>query len=157
MPPTDTRPAPDPLRPATRAFLEQQAAILLDAPDNATMVRRISELEQQRAAAAPPGRSRPQPSLRPPILTLLREQPDGLSRRQIEEAMARRGRGATLQRMVRDALLVRTGDRYRLAHAAPGGQAQAAAAPPPAPATPASAPTPAPRTRGGRPHPRGRA
>ena len=108
MPPTD------PLRPDTSAFLEQQAAILLDAPDNDTMVRRllaaalrrISELEQQLAAAAQPGRPRPQPSLRHPILTLLREQPDGLTRRQIEEALARRGLGDTLQRMVRDALLV---------------------------------------------------
>ena len=138
MSPTATPPAPDPLRPDTRAFLEQQAAILLDAPDNDTMVRRllaaarrrISELEQQLAAAAPPGRPRPQPSLRHPILTLLREQPDGLTRPQIEAAMARRGLGDTLQRMVRDALLVRTGDRYRLAHAAQAGQAQAEAAPP---------------------------
>ena len=164
MPPTDTLPATDTLRPDTRAFLEQQAAILLDAPDNDTMVRRllaaalqrISALEQQ-LAAAPPGRPRPQPSLRHPILTLLQEQPDGLTRRQIEEAMARRGLGDTLQRMVRDALLVRTGDRYRLANAAQGGQAQAEAAPLPAPAAQASAPTPAPRTRGGRPRPRGRA
>ena len=70
MPPTDTRPATDTLRPDPGAFLEQQAAILLDAPDNDTMVRRllaalrrISELEQQLAAAAPPGRPpRPQPS-----------------------------------------------------------------------------------------------
>jgi hypothetical protein len=165
MPPTDTRPATDTLRPDPSAFLEQQAAILMDAPDNDTMVRRllaaalrrISELEQQLAAAAQPGRPRPQPSLRHPILTLLREQPDGLTRRQIEEAMARRGLGDTLQRMVRDALLVRTGDRYRLAHAAQGGQAQAEAAPPPAPAAQASAPTPAPRKRGGGPRPRGRA
>ena len=105
MPPTDTRPATDTLRPDPSAFLEQQAAILLDAPDNDTMVRRllaaalrrISELEQQLAAAAPPGRPpRPQPSLRHPILTLLREQPDGLARRQIEEAMARHGLGDTL-------------------------------------------------------------
>src|SRR5438105_781224 len=130
MPPMDTRPATDPRRPDTRAFLEQQAAILLDAPDNDTMVRRllaaalqrISELEQQLAAAAQPGRPRPQPSLRHPILMLLREQPDGLTRPQIEEAMARRELGDTLQRMVRDALLVRTGDRYRLAHAAQGGR-----------------------------------
>ena len=71
--------------------------------------------------------------------------------------MARRGLGDTLQRMVRDALLVRTGDRYRLANAAQGGQAQAEAAPLPAPAAQASAPTAAPRTRGGRPRPRGRA
>jgi hypothetical protein len=56
MPPTDTPPAPDPRRPDTSAFLEQQAAILLDAPDNDTIVRRllaaalrrISALEQQR-------------------------------------------------------------------------------------------------------------
>ncbi len=157
MPPTDTPPAPDPRRPDTSAFLEQQAAILLDAPDNDTMVRRIGELEQQLAAATQPGRPRSQPSLRHPILTLLREQPDGLTRRQIEEAMARRGLGDTLQRMVRDALLVRTGDRYRLASAAQGGQAQAEAAPLPAPAAQASSPTPAPRTRGGRPRPRGRA
>src|SRR6266700_829991 len=153
MPPTDTRPATDTLRLDTSAFLEQQSAILLDAPDNDTMVRRllaaalrrISALEQQLAAAAPPGRPRPQPSLRPPILTLLREQPDGLTRPQIEEALARRELGETLQRMVRDALLVRTGDRYRLAHAAPGGQAQAEAAPLPAPAAQASSPTAAPR------------
>jgi hypothetical protein len=158
MPPTETRPATDTLRPDPSAFLEQQAAILLDAPDNDTMVRRISELEQQLAAAAQPGRPpRPQPSLRHPILTLLREQPDGLTRRQIEEAMARHGLGDTLQRMVRDALLVRTGDRYRLADAAQGGQAQAEAASPPAPAAQASAPTPAPRKRGGGPRPRGRA
>jgi hypothetical protein len=165
MPPTDTRPATDTLRPDPSAFLEQQAAILLDAPDNDTMVRRllaaalrrISELEQQLAAATAPGRPRPQPSLRPRILTLLREQPDGLTRPQIEEALARRGLGDTLQRMVRDALLVRTGDRYRLADAAQGGQAQAEAAPPPAPAAQASAPTPAPRKRGGGPRPRGRA
>src|SRR5438445_1356424 len=156
MPPTDTRPATDTLRPDTNAFLEQQAAILLDAPDNDTMVRRllaaalrrISALEQQLAAAAQAGRPRPQPSLRHPILTLLQEQPDGLTRRQIEEAMARRGLGDTLQRMVRDALLVRTGDRYRLANAAQGRQAQAEAAP--LPAAQASAPTAAPRTRGGR-------
>ena len=166
MPPTDTRPATDTLRPDPSAFLEQQAAILLDAPDNDTMVRRllaaalrrISELEQQLAAAAPPGRPpRPQPSLRHPILTLLREQPDGLARRQIEEAMARHGLGDTLQRMVRDALLVRTGDRYRLADAAQAGQAQAEAAPLPAPAAQESSPTPAPRKRGGGPRPRGRA
>ena len=162
MPPTATPPAPDPQRPDTSAFLEQQAAILLDAPDNDTMVRRllaaalrrISALEQQLAAAAPPGRPRPQPSLRPAILTLLREQPTGLTRPQIEEARARRGRGDTLQRMVRDAVLVRTGDRYRLAPTAPGGPAPAEAAPPPAPA---SSPPPAPRKRGGRPRTRGRA
>ena len=161
MPPTDT------LRPDTRAFLEQQAAILMDAPDNDTMVRRllaaalrrIGELEQQLAAATQPAPRRPrsQPSLRHPILTLLREQPDGLTRRQIEEAMARRGLGDTLQRMVRDALLVRTGDRYRLANAAQGGQAQAEAAPRPAPVAQASAPPPAPRKRGGGPRTRGRA
>jgi len=162
MPPTATPPASDPLRPDTRAFLEQQAAILLDAPDNDTMVRRllaaalrrISALEQQLAAAAPPGRPRPQSSLRPPILTLLREQPDGLTRLQIEEAMAQRGLGDTLRRMVRDAVLVRTGDRYRLAPAAPGGPTPAEAAPPPAPP---SSPSPAPRKRGGRPRTRGRA
>ena len=162
MPPTVTPPAPAPLRPDTSAFLEQQAAILLDAPDNDTMVRRllaaalqrISELEQQLAAAAQPGRPRPQPSLRHPILMLLREQPDGLTRPQIEEAMARRELGDTLQRMVRDAVLVRTGDRYRLAPAAPGGPAPAEAAPPPAPA---SSPPPAPRKRGGRPRTRGQA
>src|SRR6266487_2939661 len=157
MSPTDTLPATDTLRPDTSAFLEQQAAILMDAPDNDTMVRRllaaalrrIGELEQQLAAATQPGRPRSQPSLRHPILTLLREQPDGLTRPQIEEAMARRGLGDTLQRMVRDALLVRTGDRYRLANAVQDGQAQAA--PPPAPAAQASssAPTAAPRTRGG--------
>jgi hypothetical protein len=79
MPPTATPSASDPQRPDTSTFLEQQAAILLDAPDNDTMVRRllaaalqrISALEQQ-LAAAPPGRPRPQPSLRPRILTLLR-------------------------------------------------------------------------------------
>ena len=165
MPPMDTRPATDPRRPDTRAFLEQQAAILLDAPDNDTMVRRllaaalqrISELEQQLAAAAQPGRPRPQPSLRHPILRLLREQPDGLSRPQIEEAMARRELGDTLQRMVRDALLVRTGDRYRLTHAGEEGQEQAAAGPPLAPAAPASSPLSAPRKRGSRPRTRGRA
>jgi hypothetical protein len=97
-------------------------------------------LEQQLAAAAPPGRPRPQPSLRPAILTLLREQPTGLTRPQIEEALARRGLGDTLQRMVRDAVLVRTGDRYRLAPAAQGGPAAAAAAPRPAPVAQASAP-----------------
>ena len=165
MPPTVTPPAPAPLRPDTSAFLEQQAAILLDAPDNDTMVRRllaaalrrISALEQQLAAAAPPGRPRPQPSLRPAILTLLREQPTGLTRPQIEEALARRGLGDTLQRMVRDAVLVRTGDRYRLADAAQGGQAEAEAAPRPPPAAQASAPPPAPRKRGGGPRTRGRA
>jgi len=165
MSPTDTLPATDTLRPDTSAFLEQQAAILMDAPDNDTMVRRllaaalrrIGELEQQLAAATQPGRPHSQPSLRHPILTLLQEQPDGLTRRQIEEAMARRGLGDTLQRMVRDALLVRTGDRYRLANAAQGGQAQAEAAPLPAPAAQASSPTAAPRKRGGRPRPRGRA
>ena len=60
MSPTDTLPATDTLRPDTSAFLEQQAAILMDAPDNDTMVRRllaaalrrISALEQQLAAAA---------------------------------------------------------------------------------------------------------
>ena len=165
MPPTDTLPTTDPLRLDPSAFLEQQAAILMDAPDNDTMVRRllaaalrrISELEQQLAAATPPGRPRAQPSLRHPILTLLRAQPDGLTRRQIEEAMARRGLGDTLQRMVRDALLVRTGDRYRLANTAQGGQTQAEAAPLSAPAAQASSPTAAPRKRGGRPRPRGRA
>ena len=124
MPPTDTLPATDILRPDTSAFLEQQAAILLEAPDNDTMVRRllaaalrrISELEQQLAAATPPGRPHSQPSLRHPILTLLREQPDGLTRRQIEEALARRGLGDTLQRMVRDALLVRTGEKTFVAY-----------------------------------------
>jgi hypothetical protein len=159
MPPT--APAPDPQRPDTSAFLEQQAAILLDAPDNDTMVRRllaaalrrISALEQQLAGATPPGRAHPQPSLRPPILTLLREQPDGLTRPQIEAALARRGLGDTLQRMVRAAVLVRTGDRYRLAPTAPEGPAQAETAPPPAPA---ASPTPAPRKRGGGPRPRGR-
>ena len=166
MSPTTTPPPPDPRRPDTSAFLEQQAAILLDAPDNDTMVRRllaaalrrISELEQQLAAAAPPGRPpRPQPSLRPRILTLLREQPDGLTRPQIEEALGRRGLGDTLQRMVRDALLVRTGDRYRLTHAGEEGQEQAAAVPPLASAAPASSPLPAPRKRGSRPRTRGRA
>ena len=44
MPPTDTPPAPDPRRPDTSAFLEQQAAILLDVLDNDTMVRRFSPL-----------------------------------------------------------------------------------------------------------------
>ena len=164
MPPTVTPPAPAPLRPDTSAFLEQQAAILLDAPDNDTMVRRllaaalrrISALEQQLAAATAPGRPRPQSSLRSPILALLREQPDGLTRPQIEEAMARRELGDTLQRMVRDALLVRTGDRYRLVNAAQGGQAQAEAAPLSAPAAPASSPTPAPRKRGGGSRTRGR-
>ncbi len=165
MPSTDTPPAPDTLRPDTSAFLEQQAAILMDAPDNDTMVRRllaaalrrISELEQQLVAATQAGRPRPQPSLRHSILTLLREQPDGLTRPQVEEAMARRGLGDTLQRMVRDAVLVRTGDRYRLAHAAQGGQAEAEAAPRPAPVAQASAPPPAPRKRGGGPRTRGRA
>ena len=121
----------------------------------AAALRRISALEQQLAAAAPPGRPRPQPSLRPAILTLLREQPTGLTRPQIEEALARRGLGDTLQRMVRDAVLVRTGDRYRLAHAAQGGQAEAA--PRPAPVAQTSAPPPAPRKRGGGPRTRGRA
>jgi hypothetical protein len=165
MSPTTTPPAPDPLRPNTSAFLEQQAAILLDAPDNDTMVRRllaaalrrISELEQQLAAATAPGRPRPQPSLRPRILTLLREQPDGLTRPQIEEALARRGLGDTLQRMVRDAVLVRTGDRYRLTPAVEEGPEPAAAVPPLAPAAPASSPPPAPRKRGSRPRARGRA
>jgi hypothetical protein len=165
MPPTDTPPAPDPRRPDTSAFLEQQAAILLDAPDNDTMVRRllaaalrrISALEQQLAAAAPPGRPRPQPSLRPAILTLLREQPTGLTRPQIEEALARRGLGDTLQRMVRAAVLVRTGDRYRLTHAGEEGQEQAAAVPPLAPAAPVASPVSAPRKRGSHPRTRGRA
>ncbi len=165
MPPTDTPPAPDPRHPDTSAFLEQQAAILLDAPDNDTMVRRllaaalrrISALEQQLAATTPSGRPRPPSSLRPPILTLLREQPDGLTRSHIEAALAQRGLGDTLRRMVRDAVLVRTGDRYRLAPAAPEGPAQAEAAPPPAPAAPAASPPPAPRKRGGRPRTRGRA
>jgi hypothetical protein len=165
MSPTTTPPPPDPRRPDTSAFLEQQAAILLDAPDNDTMVRRllaaalrrISALEQQLAAATPPERPRPQPSLRPRILTLLREQPDGLTRPQIEEALGRRGLGDTLQRMVRDALLVRTGDRYRLTHAGEEGQEQATAVPPLASAAPASSPLPAPRKRGSRPRTRGRA
>jgi hypothetical protein len=163
MAPTTTPPAPDPQRPDTSAFLEQQAAILLDAPDNDTMVRRllaaalrrISALEQQLAAAAPAGRPRPQPSLRPHILTLLREQPDGLTRPQIEEALARRGLGDTLQRMVRAALLVRTGDRYRLTQVVEEGPEPAAAVPPLAPAAPAAAPPPAPRKRGSRSRPRG--
>ena len=165
MPPTAPPSASDPQRPDPRTFLEQQAAILLDAPDNDTMVRRllaaalqrISVLEQQLAAAAPLGRPRPQPSLRPAILTLLREQPTGLTRPQIEEALARRGLGDTLQRMVRDAVLVRTGERYRLAHTAQGGQAEAEAAPRPAPVAQASAPSLAPRKRGGGPRTRGRA
>src|SRR2546428_6692712 len=114
MPPTDTRLATDPLRPDPSAFLEQQAAILLDAPDNDTMVRRllaaalrrISELEQQLAAATAPGRPRPQSSLRSPILALLREQPDGLTRPQIEEAMAQRGLGDTLRRKGRGRVLL---------------------------------------------------
>src|SRR5262249_21182329 len=67
MPPTDTPPAPDPRRPDTSAFLEQQAAILLDAPDNDTMVRRllaaalrrVSAVGQQLAAPAPPRAARP--------------------------------------------------------------------------------------------------
>src|SRR5436309_11464777 len=112
MPPTDT------LRPDTSTFLDQQAAILLDAPDNDTMVRRllaaalqrISVLEQQ-LAATPAGRPRPQASLRPAILTQLRTQPDGLTRAQLEAALAQPGLGDTLRRMVRDAVLVRTGDR----------------------------------------------
>jgi hypothetical protein len=161
MPPTPTPPVPDPQRPDPRAFLEQQAAILLEAPDNDTMVRRllaaalqrISVLEQQ-LAATPAGRLRPQASLRPAILTQLREQPDGLTRAQLEAALAQPGLGDTLRRMVRDAVLVRTGDRYRLAPAAPEGPAPAAATPP---APPVSAPTPAPRKRGGRPRTRGQA
>ena len=158
MPPTDTPPASDPRPPDPRAFLEQQAAILLDAPDNETMVRRllaaalqrISALEQQ-LAAAPAGRPRPQASLRPAILTQWGMQPDGLTRPQLEAALAQRGLGDTLRRMVRDAVLVRSGDRYRLAPEAP---VPAAAAPP---APPASAPPPAPRKRGGRPRTRGSA
>src|SRR5262249_28278846 len=67
MPPTDTPPAPDPQRLDTRAFLEQQAAILLDAPDIDTMVRRllaaalqrISALEQQLATTTLSQRPRP--------------------------------------------------------------------------------------------------
>jgi hypothetical protein len=161
MPPTPTPPVPDPQRPDPRAFLEQQAAILLEAPDNDTMVRRllaaalqrISVLEQQ-LAATPAGRLRPQASLRPAILTQLREQPDGLTRAQLEAALAQPGLSDTLRRMVRDAVLVRTGDRYRLAPAAPEGPAPAAATPP---APPVSAPTPAPRKRGGRPRTRGQA
>ena len=126
MPPTDT------LRPDTSTFLDQQAAILLDAPDHDTMVRRllaaalqrISALEQQLVAATQAGPPRPQPSLRQPILTLLRAQPDGLTRPQIEAALERRALGDTLQRMIRDAVLVRTEDRYRLAHTVQQGQAQ---------------------------------
>src|SRR2546421_2092856 len=104
MPSMDTRPVTDTPRPDPSAFLEQQAAILLDAPDNDTMVRRllaaalrrVSALEQQLAAAAPPRRPRPQPPRPPAILTLLREQPTGLTRPQIEDARARRGRGDIL-------------------------------------------------------------
>ena len=162
MPPTATPPASDPRPPDPRAFLEQQAAILLDAPDNDTMVRRllaaalqrISALEQQLAATSPLGRPRPQASLRPAILTQLRRQPDGLTRAELEAALAQRGLGDTLRRMARDAVLVRTGDRYRLAPEAPAGPGPAAAL---SPAPPVSAPTPAPRKRGGRPRPRGQA
>jgi hypothetical protein len=162
MPPTATPSASDPQRPDTSTFLEQQAAILLDAPDNDTMVRRllaaalqrISALEQQLATATSPARPRPPSSLRPPILTLLREQPAGLTRSQIEGALAQRGLGDTLRRMVRDAVLVRTDDRYRLASAAPEGSAPAEATPS---APSVSSPTPAPRKRGGRPRPRGQA
>jgi hypothetical protein len=162
MPSMDTRPVTDTPRPDTSAFLEQQAAILLDAPDNDTMVRRllaaalrrISALEQQLVAATQAGRPRPQPSLRPAILTLLRAQPDGLTRPQIEEAIERRELGDTLQRMIRDAVLVRTEDRYRLANTVQEGQAQAEAAPP---APSADSPPPAPRKRGGRPRTRGQA
>ena len=114
-------------------------------------------LQQQLVAATQAGRPRPQPSLRPAILTLLRAQPDGLTRPQIEEAMERRELGGTLQRMIRDAVLVRTEDRYRLAHTVQQGQAQAEAAPPAAPAPSADSPPPAPRKRGGRPRTRGRA
>jgi hypothetical protein len=157
MPPTDT------LRPDTSAFLDQQATILMDAPDNDTMVRhllaaalrRISELEQQLVAATQAGRPRPQPSLRHPILRLLQAQPDGLTRPQIEEALEQRELCDTLQRMIRDALLVRTGDHYRLASTGQDGQAPAETAPPPAPAAPPAAPPPAPRKRGGRPRTRG--
>jgi hypothetical protein len=88
-------------------------------------------------------------------LTLLREQPTGLTRPQIEEALARRGLGDTLQRMVRAALLVRTGDRYRLTQVVEEGPEPAAAVPPLAPAAPAAAPPPAPRKRGSRSRPRG--
>ena len=105
----------------------------------AALLVRILPVQAQ-AQAEPPGRPRLQPSLRPAILTLLREQPTGLTRPQIEAALARRGLGDTLQRMVRAAVLVRTGDRYRLAHAAQGGQAEAEAAPRPAPVAQASAP-----------------
>src|SRR5437016_7989521 len=99
MPPTDTLPAPDTLRPDTSAFLEQQAAILMDAPDNDTMVRRllaaalrrIGVLEQQLAAATQPGGPHSQPSPRHPNLTALRAQPNEPSRRQNEEAMAMPG------------------------------------------------------------------
>jgi hypothetical protein len=119
----------------------------------AAALQRISVLEQQ-LAATPAGRLRPQASLRPAILTQLREQPDGLTRAQLEAALAQPGLSDTLRRMVRDAVLVRTGDRYRLAPAAPEGPAPAAATPP---APPVSAPTPAPRKRGGRPRTRGQA
>jgi hypothetical protein len=119
----------------------------------AAALQRISVLEQQLAAATSPARPRPPSSLRPPILTLLREQPAGLTRSQIEVALAQRGLGDTLRRMVRDAVLVRTEDRYRLAPAAPEGPP--AEATPPAP--PASSPPPAPRKRGGRPRTRGEA
>lgn len=149
MAPTDSPPVLDTSHLDTRTFFEQQVAILLDAPDNETLVRRllaaalqrISALEQQLAAVTRPARPRPPVSLRPPILALLREQPEGLTRPQIETALARQGLGETLRRMVRDALLVRAGDRYRLAGAAPEAPAAAPA--------PVSAPTPLPR--GGRP------
>jgi hypothetical protein len=158
MPPTTPPSASDLPPPDPRTFLAQQAAILLEAPDNDTMVRRllaaalqrISVLEQQ-LAAAPTGRPRSQTSLRPVILTQLRAQPEGLTRVQLEAALAQPGLGDTLRRMVRDTVLVRSGDRYRLAPEAP---VPAAAAPP---APPVSAPPPAPRQRGGRPRTRGSA
>jgi hypothetical protein len=148
MPPT----APPALDP--RTFLEQHVAILLDAPDNEALVRRllaaalprISALEQQLAALTPPARPRPPVSHRPVILTLLREQPEGLTRPQIEAALARPGLSDTLRRMVRDALLVRTEGRYRLAGTAPEAPAP--------PLAPEEAPSPASRPRGGRPRPR---
>ena len=83
MSPTATPPAPDPLRPDTRAFLEQQAAILLDAPDNDTGAaappRRAAadQRVQQVVAAAPPGRPRPQPSLRHPVRRSCGSSPTG--------------------------------------------------------------------------------
>src|SRR2546427_334898 len=122
-----------------------------------------------------PGRPRPQPSLRPAILTLLREQPTGLTRPQIEEALARARRHAAADGPRRRARADRgplsavpekfeakrlgalehrhdgiafsssgcsvsnfSGSAYRLAHAAQGGQAEAA--PRPAPVAQASAP-----------------